>query len=132
MFQLRLLLFSSLATCIFCLPVSPLHGESKSSLRAGAATADITPKKGVSLDGPISKNGPVTGVHDRLHARALVLDDGKTRLAIVICDACMIGRDVCRCGQEDGARKKPACPANCMLMAATHTHAAVRAVHIGN
>ena len=64
------------------------------TFRAGAASADITPANGVLLDGPISKNGPVTGVHDRLHARALVLDDGKTRLGIVICDACMIGRDV--------------------------------------
>ncbi|MCP3694041.1 MAG: hypothetical protein GY917_17685, partial [Planctomycetaceae bacterium] len=67
---------------------------SAGTFRAGAATADITPANGVLLDGPISKNGPVTGVHDRLHARALVLDDGKTRVGIVICDACMIGRDV--------------------------------------
>ncbi len=42
--------------------------------RAGAATADITPKPGVSLDGPISKPGPVRGVHDPLTARALVMD----------------------------------------------------------
>jgi len=61
-------------------------------LRAGAAKVDITPILGVSLDGPISKNGPVTGVYDRLHARALVFDDGETRLVIVVCDACMIGR----------------------------------------
>ena len=91
---------------------------------------DITPKPGVSLDGPISKNGPVTGVHDRLHARALVLDDGKTRLAIVICDACMIGCDV-----FDAAKKlvqqETGLSSERILMAATHTHAAVRAVHLG-
>ena len=100
------------------------------ALRAGAAVADITPAKGVSLDGPISKNGVVAGVHDRLHARALVLDDGKTRLAIVICDACMIGRDV-----FDEAKRlvnnATELPTDHMLMAATHTHAAVRATHIG-
>jgi len=107
----------------------PLHGQT-AKLRAGAATTDITPKKGVSLDGPISKNGPVIGVHDRLSARALALDDGSTRLAIVICDACMIGREV-----FDAAKKRvqqqSGLPANRMLMAATHTHAAVRAIHIG-
>lgn len=130
MFQLRVLLFSSLAASVLGLPTSPLHAESKPNLRAGAATTDTTPQQGVSLDGPISKNGPVTGVHDRLHARAIVLDDGTTRLAIVICDACMIGRDV-----FDAAKKmvqhQTGFPTNRMLMAATHTHAAVRAVHIG-
>jgi len=29
-------------------------------------------------------------VHDELQARCLVLDDGKTRLAIAVCDSCMI------------------------------------------
>lgn len=130
MFRLRLLLTISLSVCFFVLPINSLCGESKPRFRAGAATADVTPKQGVSLDGSISKNGPVTGVHDRLFARALVLDDGQMRLAIVICDACMIGREV-----FDAAKKKVqeeiGLPANRMLMAATHTHAAVRAIHIG-
>jgi hypothetical protein len=108
----------------------PLRSDEGDGLRAGAATADITPMQGVSLDGPISKNGPVTGVHDPLHARALVLDDGQTRLALVICDACVIGRDV-----FDAAKKlvheETGLPSSRMLMAATHTHAAVRAVHLG-
>ena len=112
---------------LISLPLTPCAAG---TFRAGAATADITPAKGVLLDGPISKNGPVTGIHDRLHARALVLDDGKTRLGIVICDACMIGRDV-----FDQARqligKQSAINPQFILMAATHTHAAVRATHIG-
>lgn len=98
--------------------------------RAGAARVDITPSLGISLDGPISKNGPVTGVNDRLYARALVLDDGESRLAIVICDLCMVGRDVVDRAKEFAA--KPAeCPPEQVLIAATHTHAAVRAVHVG-
>lgn len=100
------------------------------ALRAGAAKVDITPKPGVSLDGPISKNGPVTGVHDPLHARALVLADDETRLAIVICDACMIGRDVFDAAKAI-AHEKTNIATDHMLMAATHTHAAPRAAHIG-
>ncbi len=119
--QLSMLLLISLLPCSPC---------AAGTFRAGAATADITPAKGVLLDGPISKNGPVTGIHDRLHARALVLDDGQTRLGIVICDACMIGRDV-----FDHARlligKQSTINPQFILMAATHTHAAVRATHIG-
>ncbi|MBI2478031.1 MAG: neutral/alkaline non-lysosomal ceramidase N-terminal domain-containing protein [Planctomycetia bacterium] len=99
-------------------------------LRAGAAKVDITPKPGVSLDGPISKNGVVSGVHDRLHARALVLANDETRLAIVICDACMIGRDVFDAAKAI-AHEKASIAADHMLMAATHTHAAPRAEHVG-
>ena len=70
------------------------RAEAGARLQAGAAKVDITPKLGVSLDGPISKNGPVRGVHDRLYARAVMLDDGTTRLAIVVADSCVIGPDV--------------------------------------
>ena len=99
-------------------------------LRAGAAKVDVTPKKGVSLDGPISKNGPVTGVNDRLHARALVLDDGQTHLAIVVCDACMIGRDVMDAAKEQAAQETKLQPDR-ILISATHTHAAPRVTHVG-
>lgn len=100
--------------------------------RAGAAKLDITPAHGVSLDGSISKNGPVTSVHDPLHARALVLDNDSTRIAIVTCDLCMVGRDVFdkakQLIEQETASK---IPATHILLAATHTHAAPRAIHIG-
>ncbi len=99
-------------------------------LRAGAAKVDITPDKGVSLDGPISKNGPVVGINDPLHARAIVLDDQTNRIAIVICDLCMIGRDVVDSAKEQAALRTKI-PKNQILVAATHTHAAPRATHIG-
>lgn len=107
--------------------VSPAAAE----LRAGASKVDITPQPGVSLDGPISKNGPVESVHDPLHARALVLSDGMTEMAIVVCDACMIGGDVFQKAKRL-ANEATGMPATAMLISATHTHAAPRAVHIGN
>jgi hypothetical protein len=104
-------------------------GMEEVEFQAGAATADITPQLGVSLDGPISKNGPVTGVHDRLYARAIVLDDGRTRVAIVICDACMIGPEVVAAAKT-AAHRQTGLRTDHILVAATHTHAAVRATHI--
>jgi hypothetical protein len=106
------------------------HTQAATVVRAGAAVADITPQLGVSLDGPISKNGPVKAIHDRLYARALVLTDGKTRLAIVVCDACMIGRDVFDAAKEI-VHRETGLPTTHMLMSATHSHAAPRATHIG-
>ena len=83
-----------MAVAVGYLVVAATSAACSAEFRAGAAKADITPGQGVSLDGPISKNGPVRGIHDRLYARALVLDDASTRLAIVICDSCIIGSDV--------------------------------------
>ena len=56
--------------------------ESRSRLLAGAASSNITPPLGVSLDGPIGQNGPATHVHDDLAARCLALSDGTTTLGI--------------------------------------------------
>ena len=47
----------SMGLLISLLTVSPCAAG---TFRAGAASADITPANGVLLDGPISKNGPVT------------------------------------------------------------------------
>jgi hypothetical protein len=62
-------------------------------------------------------------VHDELHARALVLDDGQTRLALVTVDSCMVPRQIL-----DAAKKLvheyTRLPIENMLMSATHTHTA--------
>src|SRR4051812_13547566 len=63
------------------------------TFRAGAATSNISPSLGVSINGGMHDH-KVRHVHDELHARALVLDDGKSRLAIVVCDSCMIAREI--------------------------------------
>jgi hypothetical protein len=91
--------------------------------RAGAYAADINP---TSL--PISVNGGMTdrlakSIHDPLHARCLVLDDGRTKLAIVVCDSCMIPRDVLDEAKRL-AEKSTGIPSDKMLISATHTHEA--------
>jgi hypothetical protein len=92
------------------------------TFQAGAAAIDITPEPGVKVDGVFMQSGPGTGAHDRLHARSLALDDGKTRLVLTICDVRMIGRRIC-----DEAKRlvsqRTNIPASNLLIAATHTHA---------
>jgi hypothetical protein len=103
----------------------PVGAEPPSAkvFRAGAYAIDITPRVF-----PISVNGGMQdrqaqAAHDRLHARCLVLDDGTTRLAIAVCDSCMIPRDLLdeakrRASQTTGI------PMERMLISATHTHTA--------
>ena len=55
-------------------------------LRAGVARELISPPKGVYLIGYGDRTRGNAGVHDDLTATALVLDDGRERLALVACD----------------------------------------------
>lgn len=95
-------------------------------LRAGASTSNVTPP----LGGPIVGGwAPVaaTDVHDELHARCLVLDDGATRLAIVVVDSLGLPWYV-----VDAARTRAAAEtgiaAHRILVSATHTHSATSAL----
>jgi hypothetical protein len=93
--------------------------------RAGAAASNITPPLGSPIVGGWDAP-PATYIHDELYARALVLEDGRTRLAIVVSDNVGIPRNV-----FDAAKRlvneKTGLPVTHMLMSATHTHSAASA-----
>ncbi len=91
-------------------------------LLAGAAASNITPPLGVSLNGGMSDR-TATHVHDELHARCLVLDNGHTKLAIVVCDSCMLPRVVLDKAKHL-AHGHTGIPLDRMLISATHTHSA--------
>lgn len=63
-------------------------------LLAGAATSNITPWLGGGLVGNFGTPPPAKYVHDELHARCFVLDDGATRIALVVVDNIYISREV--------------------------------------
>ncbi len=88
--------------------------------KAGAATTNITPWLGVSLAGHMTDR-KTARVHDELHARSLVLDDGDTRLAFVLIDSCMVPREVIQAAKQY-VHEATGMPVEHMLMAATHTH----------
>ncbi len=54
-------------------------------IRAGAAQVVITPPVGVALAGYFTPRKSI-GVHDDLYARALVLENGESCIALVSCD----------------------------------------------
>ncbi|MCA9021069.1 MAG: neutral/alkaline non-lysosomal ceramidase N-terminal domain-containing protein [Planctomycetaceae bacterium] len=122
----RIILTLILPACFLFLTVTAREAQAETAgLQAGAAAVDITPPPGTSLDGVISKNGTVTGVHDRIYSRALVLSDGNTRIAICVNDLCMVERSY-----FDRAKQivfeKTGLPVDRILMTSTHTHAAPR------
>ncbi|MDP6037608.1 MAG: hypothetical protein QGG64_03590 [Candidatus Latescibacteria bacterium] len=89
-------------------------------LQAGAATSNITPWLGVTMPGSFrARYGK--NVHDELLAKALVIDNGDQRIAMVTCD--LIGMPESISGPVK-ARIEERCgiaPENVMVNA-THTH----------
>ena len=96
------------------------------ALKAGAAVMDITPTQfPVNMPGGHSSN-MATGVHDPLNARALVLDDGKTKVVWVVIDHLSVPRKVTVEAKEI-ASKATGIPVENMVVSATHTHTGVSA-----
>ncbi len=111
----------------FCLAVVPqaVAQDAERVFRAGAATSNMTPPLGEMIVGgwqPI----PATNIHDELHARCLVLDDGRVKLAIVLCDNVGIPVDVFDLAKKQ-IQDATGIPPSHLLLAATHTHSATTA-----
>lgn len=100
-------------------------GAAEKIFQAGAATSNITPPLGELIVGGFLPF-PATHIHDELHARCIVLDDGTTKLAIVLCDNVGIPREVFD-SAKDQVQKATGLPVSNMLMASTHTHSATTA-----
>jgi neutral ceramidase len=85
------------------------------NLTAGVARRIITPPRGIFLIGYGDRSNGNTGVHDDLTATALVLSDGKIRVAIVALDLLTINEFV-----VDRVRNRLA-PTE-VLLCCSHTH----------
>lgn len=90
-------------------------------LRAGASDVIITPPVGGRLDGYGSRTAPSVRVHDDLHARAVVVDDGQTTVAIVSCDLIGVDRRLVAAARSLVVAAT-GIPAAHVMVSATHTH----------
>jgi len=62
------------------------RAQGVAQLKAGTERVDITPPLGIQMAGYNSTGRPATGVLDPLYAQALVLDDGRRKIALVTLD----------------------------------------------
>jgi len=95
--------------------------------KAGATTSNITPPLGMEIVGNFAPRPIAKHVHDELHVRCLVLDDGATQLAFAVADTISLARDV-----WDDAKKlvheRTGIPVTNMMFSGTHTHSSVSAI----
>jgi neutral ceramidase len=90
------------------------------TFRAGTGVTTITPPLGTPLSGHFEYREART-IADDLTARALVLDDGATRLALVVCDLIRISAATVATARERIAART-GIPSDCVMISATHTH----------
>jgi hypothetical protein len=86
-------------------------------LRAGAARVDITP--------PVNPDYPPSGkyAHERLYIRAIVLDNGAARAALIGADQSGLSEEVWTAASKQIAEELK-CPVENIVMSATHSHSA--------
>ncbi|HLJ54772.1 MAG TPA: hypothetical protein VKT77_06995 [Chthonomonadaceae bacterium] len=102
----------------FATAASPARAQQPAApFRAAAGKVDITPERPAYIAG-YGQNRRSAGAHDRLCARCLVLESGRTRIAIVSCD--LIG--VPRYESERIRARVKSVPPEHLFIAATHTH----------
>ena len=90
-------------------------------MQVGTSRIDITPPEGVPMGGYVARTKGAEGVHDPLFARALVLDDGERRVAIVGADLCAIDVAAARSVRER-IEEQTGIPPDHVMVALTHTH----------
>ena len=91
--------------------------------RAGAFAIDVTPTKFPVIVSGNSLNPDASTVVDPLHARCLVLDDGASKIAMVVVDILLIPRPLMD-KIKQMAHEKTGIPVDRMLISTTHTHTA--------
>lgn len=91
------------------------------ALKSAVCETDITPPVGVWLAGFAGRSSGCIGIHDALHARALVLDDGLSLACIVSMDLVALDFDLVEM-IRDGISRKVGIPPERVLLNCSHTH----------
>jgi len=112
-------------TVFCCVLLAVVSTAASAAILVGASSADVNPRPGICMGG-YGKNRLTTGVHDDLYEKAVVFDDGKTPVALVIIDSVgLLHVDVNEIREKASSRvTEIVLPPERIVVACTHTHSA--------
>jgi len=117
----------TIMTCaLLTLTVLILSGTTHAAaLRVGVAAATVNPDNGTYLCG-YGHNRKSTGIHDNLYAKAIVFDDGKTPVALLVIDATSLQYPTVQAIRKAASAQVDSLdlPPQRIVPQATHTHCA--------
>ncbi len=103
------------------------ESDSPKQLHAGVSSVDISPTQKSSIIAGGFLEAQANRVNDRLFVRCVVLDDGKSKIAMAIVDTCMMTQSLIDQAKLQ-ASKECGIPVDHMMVSATHTHSAPAAM----
>jgi len=112
--------------------------QTPSQLLAGSAGIDITPPLTIPYLGWVPRHAFFEGVHDPLYAKALALDAGQCRVAIVSADSIGFSKNVAGDDRDFVAEVRLAIerecgiPAGNVMLCASHAHSTPETIGIRN
>jgi len=111
---------SIISVCVVLLILHIFCPAGEAALKGGCAKVNITPPLGIELIG--SKGKPSDDILDELYAKALVLNDGNTTIAIVSADLLYTPLEEITNPVRRIIKEKTGIPEQNVLICATHTH----------
>ena len=106
---------------------APTKNKEPAKFLAGAATVNISPTTPTSIVAGGFLEGQASKITDRLYVRSIVLDDQKTKIALVVVDTCMMTQDLID-EAKTIASKQCGIAVDHIMVSATHTHSAPAAM----
>ena len=100
-----------------------LSASAQAELRVGAAKIDITPQQLPVLVNGSMRSRTTDQITTKIHARAIVVDDGVDRIGLVVVDSCILPRHLLDEAKNLAAQRTQLQPERIMI-SATHTHSA--------
>jgi neutral ceramidase len=97
--------------------VAPLLGA---PLRLGRGSVKITPPAGIPMAGYYSIR-LAEGTHNDLYAKAIVLEEGEKKAALVACDLVSLDADIVAAARAQ-IQEATGIPADSVMVSATHSH----------
>ncbi len=94
---------------------------SKIGFQAAAGFVDLQPPVGLWMSGYAARVFPSVGQHDPITARALLLDDGRTQIAIISCELVCFERETVQ-EIRTAINEQIGIPEANIVIACTHTH----------
>jgi neutral ceramidase len=112
--------FSLLLSVVLYAGIAFSGAAERGALRVGTARVDVTP--------PVNPAAPPSGKydHERLYVRAIVLDNGLTRAALIGADTAHFNEEIWAAASKQIAAELQ-CPSEHIIMSPTHSHSSIPA-----